>query len=676
MTRAFRGDISSTAGIDSIRRTIANYPFVTCDVFDTAIMRRLARPEDVHLATGARAAAHGMTPCSPECFRDYRISAEHDLRAALPRGDDAEIPIAAIYRRLQEAGVVTDAVAAANLEFQVERAICLPVTAVRAALAQLDPTQRLIFLSDTTLPGEWLATILADCGYGNCQVISSADAGCTKAAGGLFRRVLATLGCRPEKIIHIGDNRISDDVRPREFGMATLYIQPPRIPPEPESAARQPHVVRLALSQQRARPTLVAPANHDAADGVLDDPCLQRACLFPLIGFSLFILAEAQRLGIRRIYFLSRDGHLPLAIVRKLLARRNDPLELCYLQCSRQAIAVPMLLDDMPALARRIAEALADRPLHTALSCIGLSSETTRGMARSAGLDPEQPVHGTDEGRERVARLLTSHEQQIVALLSDRREAAQAYLRQTGFMQPGRRMIVDVGWRGSLQKALTQLCEAPAGDIFGCYLGLWADALSGHLRLEDASAYLFKFGSPKWIADIVRQGYILFELFLSSPDASVSHYTQRDGAVQPVHASETEPGASIRRRAFTKIERRCLAEFDALDAMLDGAWPDKLDPDAAMSQMMPLLTRPRARDVASINRIPYVHGLDGALNAPPVNPMAMRNLLTSPSRALARVANSPWPAGTLRATLPRTLPDVGFPEFRDRFERLRRLLHV
>ena len=553
--------------------------------------------------------------------------------------------------------------------------MCGPDLPVRDALLRRRPGQRLVFLSDTTLPGDWLATILADCGYGDrCEVISSSDTGRTKAAGGLFRYVLETLGFPARDIIHLGDNPLSDIARAHELGITTLHLPAPRIPPEPESVARWPCVMRLAHSHRRSRamlPTAVSPPAGDAP--VLSDPRLQRACLFPLLGLSLFILAEARRRGIRRIYFLSRDGYLPLAIVSRMLARRNDQIELTYLHCSRQAIVLPTLQDDLPSLARQIAGGMINRPLRSALSCLGVAPEVTAVMARSAGLDPEQRVDGSG-GTRRWPGCIDAHRDEITATLQQRRSAALAYLEQSGFLQAGPRMIVDVGWRGSVQKALASLSGVPAADIFGCYLGLWAEAMSEDFGPDHAAGYLFSFGSPKWIADIVRQGYILFEFFLSSLDATISHYVQQDGRAEPVPAAEADPGASL-RRAGVRRNRTPLP---------GGFWCDRrgdrrrmarwLDPASALAEMLPLLTRPSARDVAAINRIPYVHGLDGALNVPPVNPVPLIDWMKSPSRTIRRVGNAPWQAGTLRASLPWPFPDVGFPEFRDRFERLSRLL--
>jgi hypothetical protein len=494
----------------------------------------------------------------------------------------------------------------------------------------------------------------------------------------LFTYALEKLECTTRDIVHLGDNPHADIAQARKHGITALLLPRPPIPPEPDGATRLSFVVRLARSRRRSRAALSEAAPQHTApptiEGALSDPGLQRICLFPLIGFSLFVLAEARRRGIRRIYFMTRDGYLPMAIAKRLAARGNEPFEFTYLHCSRQAILVPTLFDDLPQLARLIADGTPNRPLQTVLGAVGIDAETTALMARAAGLDPNQPVDG-QTSYESVRRLLESNRDRILIVLRERREAALAYLGQSGFLEPGPRMIVDVGWRGSVQKALTRLSGAPPTDIFGCYVGLWPDAMSESFGLDTAAGYLFSFGHPKWIADIVRQGYILFELFFSAPHGSVSHYESNGGRAVPVHAVEAEPGGSIRRQTLAAIEQCCLAEFDHLDTMLDSAWPEAVDARSALSDMETLLVRPSARDVVAINRIPYVHAIDGTINLPPVNPIPFYRLLGNVAQAIDRIRASPWQSGSLRAALPWPIPNIGFPEFSDRVERLRRLFH-
>jgi hypothetical protein len=525
--------------------------------------------------------------------------------------------------------------------------------------------QRLVFLSDTTLPAEAVAAVLRDGGYGGAvEVLTSADIRRNKASGRLFAYALETIGVTADQVLHIGDDPVSDIRRAREQGITTWQIPRPWPPPEPESISRQDPLLRLTHSHRRSR----------AAAPPSEATTLARSASLLLIGFTLFVLAEARRRGINRIFFLARDGHIPLALARRLVARSGQAVELQYLEVSRQAIAIPALANDLPRLAEVVGDSLLDRPLRSALGWLGIGDSVTTGLLRSVGIDPDLRLTGAT-GRDPLRRLFAAGHDLIAARLTERRDSAMAYLRGVGFLEPGPRLIVDVGWRGSTQKALADLTGLPGGDVIGCYVGLLAEALSPDLNPANASGYLFGFGHPRRRADIVRDGYILLELFLSSPATTVSHYVRRaDGTTGPAFATEQEPGRSIRQRAMAAIEADCLAEFDQLDSILDGNWPAELDPDAALCDLCGLLARPTRHQVAEVNQIPFIHGVDGAHNTVAVNPVPLHELVFRPGPTLHRIGNAPWRAGAVRASLPWPIPDMTYADFHHRLRRLLGLL--
>ena len=574
-----------------IGHAIAGYAVASCDIFDTAVMRRLARPEDVLLAAGLRLQAAGLTDCDPAAFQLLRRQAERSTRAAAEAAGHDEVRIGEIYAHLHACGVVRDPVAAAAIEFAAECAACQSIAAVHQALAARPPGQRLVFVSDSIWPAAQLAQLLEGCGYGaECQVFASADHRRSKHAGGLFALVAAALGCRPADIVHLGDNPHSDGVQARAAGFAA-HILPWRMPPpEPEADAALPPLARLAHSHRRSR----------AATATGDPPALSQYAALLLIGFSFFVLAEARRRGAPRIFFLARDGYLPLAVARRIIARTGQVVTLDYLHVSRHAV---------------VTEA-----------------------ADPAG-----------------------------------RAAALAYLRHAGFIAEDTAappLIVDVGWRGSLQTSLAELTGRP---VAGCYLGLWAEALRPALSPSNAAGYLFAFGHPAPRAAIVREGYILLEMLFSAPHGTVIGYS---AAGAPLHAPEAEPAGTVRRNALAALEADTLALVETLGDLIGGAWPEHLDPDAALFDIAGVLASPTAAQVAQFNAIPFIHAADPADPAlrVAVNRVPPHEFLLQPRAVLRRLHDAPWRAGALRASLPWPLPSMDFPTFRDRFERLLRLV--
>ncbi len=636
-----------------------------CHIFDTAIHRTLARPEDVLLVVGARAQARGLTGCSAEAFREFRLAAEAAVRREVEAAGHDEVRIAEVYARLAACGVLPDAQAGAALEFAVEQSVCRPIPSLQAALLARAPGQRLVFLSDTMLPSEWLARLLAGCGYGDdCEVICSADTRESKHSGRLFARLLDHLGGPPADILHIGDNAQADIANARSHGLATLHRPWHRPPPEAETVARTHVAVRLAHSLRRA-PTLAPPAEPA--------PPLARHVSLLMLGFTLFVLAEARRQGIDRIFFTARDGYLPLAIAQRVTARTGEAVTLRYLEVSRQSIVVPGLGDDPAQLAELLGNTGLGRPLATILEPLGIEASRTAPLLAALGIDPGR-IADEAAGREAMRRLTAAEGTLLQATLRQRQEDARGYLEQVGFLAPGRRMVVDVGWRGSVQRQLARLAGLAEPDLFGCYLGLLPEAMRPDVSPRNASGYLFAFGHPRPLMDIVLDGYILFELFFSAPHGSVARYAAAEGGFVAVHAQEQEPAAEARARFFAALERDCLAEIDALDAVLDGAWPEAIDPASALFDFAGLLRRPSRAEVARLNAIPFVHGADGRHLGVAVNPAPLHEVLLRPAATIQRFGRAAWRSGAMRASLPWPIPDMTYAELCHRYDRLRRLL--
>jgi FMN phosphatase YigB (HAD superfamily) len=558
------------------------FALLSCDIFDTAVHQILARPEDVFLAVGLRAGHAGLISCQPAEFAVYRQVAERVTRREAEAAGHDEVRIGEIYDWLRLRGVVHDAGATAWLEFSTVCDVCRPAAPVQQALARQDPA-RLVFASDSALPGEWLAALLTRCGYGPApRVFSSADLRLSKHTGRLFPAMMARLRCTPGDILHVGDNELSDVRRAREAGLAVGHLPRPRARPE-HSAAAEP-IVRLADSLARAREVEADGTPDPASDG----RWLAGHAAPLLIGFSLFVLREARRRGITRLYFLARDGHLPLLMVQRLLELQGDAARhtLVYLHISRATAT----------------------------------------------------------------------------------EQARDYLAASGFLDPGPRIVVDLGWRGSIQTALAELTGLAEDDLFGCYLGLWAEALRPGLGPRNAVGYVCSFGAPAPRAAILREGYVVLELIFSAPHGTVLRHT----AAAPVHALEQGPSGEARRAAFAALEATCLELLDLLTHLQGGSWPETIDPDSALAPLRDLLTAPSREDVRRINRIPFIHGADGETLLAAVNPLPWHEALRNPGRALRRLGNAPWRAGAIRAALPGFVPFMPYDVLCHRVERVRR----
>ena len=170
--------------------------------------------------------------------------------------------------------------------------------------------KQIVFVSDTYLSANFVRSQLVKHGVAEpddrCYV--SSELGVTKRHGGLFKVLITCEGVSPSEIHHFGDNSKADVAIPESLG-----IRATQIPSQPLNRVEQnllrkcisspQTVLRLAGSMRVAR---VSPIN-----GQQGLPDLIGSFLGPLTTiWACWTLAAAERDGVRRLYFVSRDAYL------------------------------------------------------------------------------------------------------------------------------------------------------------------------------------------------------------------------------------------------------------------------------------------------------------------------------------------------------------------------------
>ena len=217
-------------------------------------------------------------------------------------------------------------------------------------------------------------------------------------------------------------------------------------------------------------------------------PWEQAACwaLAPAVGaFSQWVLGRALKDGVRRLYFLSRDGWHFYHMAQRLCRAWGLPVECRYLYGSRYAWRLPLYHTDH----RRALSQLES----------GRTPPTAEGVLRQAGLSPEERAGVLGELAVSGKRPLSPGERRALfqklkacprfLFLMDRnsRQALPGlagYLRQEGLLEGIPWALVDSGWMGSIQETLAQAlallgaAQGPRGYYWGLYrapqLGRWA----------------------------------------------------------------------------------------------------------------------------------------------------------------------------------------------------------
>ncbi|MBP2303208.1 HAD family hydrolase [Azospirillum picis] len=205
---------------------LADAVVVSCDVFDTLLLRRVSSPALVFNAVGQEAVARCLVDSSltPPLFRLARQEAERRVRAEAPGG---EATLAEIYRRLNP----RNSEILVELELEVEAALIYAnplIVKVLEALARQERT--VVLLSDMYLTTEQISHLLRLAGIGDHlyhTLYVSNEHGCSKRDGRLFQRLLCDYpAVTPSQILHIGDDPIGDVAMARAAGLRAIHYVP------------------------------------------------------------------------------------------------------------------------------------------------------------------------------------------------------------------------------------------------------------------------------------------------------------------------------------------------------------------------------------------------------------------------------------------------------------------
>lgn len=252
-----------------------------------------------------------------------------------------------------------------------------------------------------------------------------------------------------------------------------------------------------------------------------------------LVMYTHWILSEAQRHGIQRLYFLARDGYMMYHIAESLCKKNRINIKCSYFYCSRYALRMA---------AYRFFDDCAYERLF-----INSYKLTAGNMLKRAGFNKSERALVYDEiGFNKTETAIMGREEfsdfcehirnsvQFNDILKAKSDIAYAdtiaYIKQEGMHKYQKIGIVDLGWTGSLQYTLKRLLESADINtkLFGFYMGM----------LEHPPTALNSV-CLSWLFDseqLFRRAWFannLMECICSAPHGMTIGYTILDGTFIP-----------------------------------------------------------------------------------------------------------------------------------------------
>lgn len=475
------------------------------DIFDTTLLRRCGQPEGTweHMAS----TIYGEMKDVAEAFVAWRQRAKDDT---LPE----------IYASIDKAFLTLAEKTAEEME-QAERDAERQMLVANPAIQHLIDTKRqegkqIAFISDMYLDSCFLRQVLTE--QGCCReedfIYVSCEHRARKDRGTLYDLVRHEL--HPQAWEHYGDNQLSDVRMARKKGIHATLVDTSFTEVEKVYADILPQGAAVSRLYRLLHPGNIFAAF--AADFVVP----------AYLPYAIYILAEARRMGIKRLYFLSRDSYVLLEAARMLMGEKQD-IELHYLFVSRRALLLPYIHggNENTYLAACDHQTIVRiDTVDKRLKHLGTSREELRrdygiefGYAKANNLKEQadflQKIFHSD-----FTPLLQRRAREQHRLLMD-------YFRQEGLCDGEKCAAVDVGWLGTSRLMMNHLLRQEGElDLHFFYYGVRGDVFPPSAGRY--SAY-FQNGEMGTNATVLLEHY-----YSASPYPSTIGYSREvDGKVKP-----------------------------------------------------------------------------------------------------------------------------------------------
>jgi FMN phosphatase YigB (HAD superfamily) len=534
------------------------------DVFDTALIRKVAAPTDVFRLMGEVIARKlDMTSHSDfvEDFLSARINAEQRARL-----NCEETTLDRIWVHLHGMMPQLAPTFGPRDELQAEQKLLAPNSIIAEQIAELRQAgDRIIFISDTYLPQDFvraqlLRHHLAEEGDG---VYASSAFGLTKWTGGLFKAVLSRERIAASQLRHVGDNSHSDVAIPKRLGIKAKLVTSAGLNVWERAVlskdARHRTAASLLAGSMRA---FRLSATHQPSKG-LDQ--LVATLLGPaLMVWAAWVLGVAQRDGVQRLYFASRDGYL-LCKAARIFSTHFGDIDCRHLKISRQSILLPSTDEVRQAKMSWLRRPTQPTLLSFLVGKLGLdwANVAPHFSSFDRGRGKFNPVATENDWNEFWRIVETSPVVDLVRKeIRTRRANALAFLRTEGLCDDVTSGIVDLGWQAMVQSGLRKLLNLRETDptLRGYYLGLYVERMPA----SDAGKVtaLFHQHAPDHLAispqyEVFTRVDVLEQVFGLAPHGTVREYKTRGHVAEPLCASESPLHVEFVGKLEGAIEEFC-----------------------------------------------------------------------------------------------------------------------
>ena len=514
---------------------MSNSTVYSFDVFDTILVRKWAKPTDLFIELGSILQQNKSIDISIDEWKKLRESSEKEAKAKTCSG---EVTLAQIYELLAPTfGWSSQKIEhSMNLEIELELASLYPIEQTRQEIQNLHRDgQGVVYLSDMYLPSKAIKQFLKyhQIWQPKDKIYVSSEYSANKASGKLFQIFLNHEDIKPAQLIHLGDNYHSDVKIPRKLGIKAQHFDKTQLNDYEQILVNSedlPLQFRSLLAGTMRLCRLQNPENNLHNQVIWDTSASVIAPL--LFGYVYWCLSEAKAKGIKRLYFVARDGQILLKIAKVICDKWNYAIDCRYLYGSRQAWHFPAITEISETELDWIFDPTQFLSVQSVCDRVNLKPEQIEDILIINDFSTECWNTNLDVRQRLLLKQVFQKpeiSQLIVNIAAIYREKAIGYFHQEELGDGVPFGIVDIGWHGRLQCSLSKLLQLadmyPSEGISGFYFGLCKKIKK--FSQERLFAYFSDFDRPSKRDSLCHKA--LLELFVTADHGGTVRFELENG---------------------------------------------------------------------------------------------------------------------------------------------------
>lgn len=505
--------------------------YYSFDIFDTCFVRACGSPHNIFDLLAYQILGEKSEESLRMDFAAIRIEGERKARL---HSGKKEVTLTDIYDCCSFEGLTSmDKQQIAAAEIEIEREQLVPVYSMLQKIEELHRIgESIYYISDMYLPQEFIHELLVEHGFWQSgdKLYVSCVSGKTKRDGSLFKQVAEENAIVYRHWHHWGDNRYSDYRVPKRLGIKAHLVNH-KFAYYERYLLKQDYFPGFFVNQHMAGISKAVRLSfpNDVRYTFAAD------LIAPLyVPFVYSILKDASERGIRKLFFLARDGYILYKIAENLIEMFPE-IEIRYIYVSRSALYLPGLQEV------------------TSESIYSLT-KTTMGFKQSLGYLLSNLVNAETYKKisiqapdivkmnvtPRAFELLFQNKEATASLKryhDEQRTYIHEYFLQEGLASSTSQIaIVDV--RG------TRSCHQIINNILRAYgyhpiKGYYLEVMKKRKSVRDAGLYHSLFYEERSLKTdrmryILELNSILEEYFSMSPDMHTESFRKNGSKIEPV----------------------------------------------------------------------------------------------------------------------------------------------